>query len=87
MSVTGLGSRSVGPARCWGSTATQRRIPRRRDDPGHRMHFADEGAGEPVVFVYGNPAWSFQFRHLITELRSGLSCAAPDQIGFGLSAR
>ena len=25
---------------------------------GHRIHFVDEGAGEPVVFVHGNPAWS-----------------------------
>ena len=31
---------------------------------GHRMHFVDEGEGEPIVFVHGNPAWSFEFRHL-----------------------
>ena len=32
---------------------------------GHWMHFVDEGAGEPIVFVHGNPAWSFEFRHLV----------------------
>lgn len=54
---------------------------------GHRMHFVDESAGEPIVFVHGNPAWSFEFRHLITGLRSGFRCVAPDHIGFGLSSR
>ena len=32
---------------------------------GHVMHYVDEGAGEPIVFVHGNPAWSFELRHLI----------------------
>lgn len=54
---------------------------------GHQMHFVDEGAGEPVVFVHGNPAWSFEFRHLIEGLRSDLRCVSPDHIGFGLSSR
>lgn len=54
---------------------------------GHRMHFVDEGTGEPIVFVHGNPAWSFEFRHLIGGLRSEFRCVAPDQIGFGLSSR
>ena len=54
---------------------------------GHRMHFVDEGAGEPVVFLHGNPAWSFEFRHLIKGLRSEIRCVAPDHIGFGLSSR
>lgn len=54
---------------------------------GHRMHFVDEGEGEPIVFVHGNPAWSFEFRHLIKGLRSDFRCIAPDHIGFGLSSR
>ena len=54
---------------------------------GHRMHFVDEGEGEPVVFVHGNPTWSFEFRHLIAGLRSGFRCVAPDHVGFGLSSR
>ena len=55
--------------------------------PDHRMHYVDEGEGEPLVFVHGNPAWSFQFRHPIRELRSEYRCLAPDHIGFGLSSR
>ena len=54
---------------------------------GHAMHFVDEGRGDPVVFVHGNPSWSFEFRHLIQALRSDVRCIAPDHIGFGLSAR
>ena len=54
---------------------------------GHRMHYVDEGAGEPIVFVHGNPAWSFEFRHLIARLRSEFRCVAPDHIGFGLSSQ
>ena len=54
---------------------------------GQVMHYVDEGSGEPVVFVHGNPAWSFEFRHLIEGLRSEFRCVAPDHIGFGLSSR
>ncbi|MCY4412193.1 MAG: alpha/beta fold hydrolase [Caldilineaceae bacterium] len=54
---------------------------------GHEMHFVDEGAGEPIVFLHGNPTWSFEFRHLVKDLRSQYRCIAPDHIGFGLSSR
>ena len=54
---------------------------------GHLMHYVDEGAGDPIIFVHGNPAWSFEFRHLIEELRSEFRCIAADHIGFGLSSR
>lgn len=51
------------------------------------MHYVDEGSGEPIVFVHGNPSWSFQYRKLIEGLRSEFRCVAPDHIGFGLSSR
>ena len=51
------------------------------------MHYVDEGSGEPIVFLHGNPAWSFEFRHLIKGLRAEFRCVAPDHIGFGLSSR
>lgn len=54
---------------------------------GKQMHFVDEGSGDPIVFVHGNPSWSFEFRHLIKALRSEVRCIAPDHIGFGLSSR
>jgi len=51
------------------------------------IHYIDEGQGEPVVFVHGNPSWSFQFRKLISGLSPGFRCIAPDHIGFGLSEK
>ena len=53
---------------------------------GQQMHFVDEGSGDPIVFVHGNPSWAFEFRHLIKALRSDARCIAPDHIGFGLSS-
>ena len=55
--------------------------------PDHRMHYIDEGKSEPLVFVHGNPAWSFEFRHPVRELRSEFRWVALDHIGFGLSSR
>ena len=53
--------------------------------PAGKMQYVDEGSGEPIVFVHGNPAWSFEFRRLIKEFSRTNRCVAPDLIGFGLS--
>jgi haloalkane dehalogenase len=56
--------------------------------PRGRMHYVDEGSGPPVVFLHGNPTWSFMWRHLIGRLaRDGFRCIAPDYLGFGLSEK
>ena len=55
--------------------------------PAGRMHYLDEGSGVAIVFVHGNPSWSFEFRHLVAKLRGRFRCVAPDHLGFGLSAR
>jgi len=49
------------------------------------MHYIDEGSGEPVVMVHGNPTWSFLYRHLVKGLSKKYRCVAVDHIGFGLS--
>jgi haloalkane dehalogenase len=49
------------------------------------MHYIDEGSGEVILFVHGNPTWSFMYRHLIKRLSNQFRCVAPDYIGFGLS--
>ncbi len=54
---------------------------------GHCMHYVDEGSGPVIVFLHGNPSWSFEFRHLIGELRRDFRCIAVDHVGFGLSSR
>ncbi|MCU0611799.1 MAG: alpha/beta fold hydrolase, partial [Candidatus Eisenbacteria bacterium] len=53
--------------------------------PAGRLHYVDEGSGQPVVMVHGNPTWSFLYRHLIKRLRPQYRCVAADHLGFGLS--
>jgi haloalkane dehalogenase len=52
---------------------------------GLRYHYVDEGHGEPVVMVHGNPTWSFYYRGLVGGLRDHHRVVAPDHIGCGLS--
>src|SRR6185503_4923839 len=52
---------------------------------GYRLHYLDEGAGQPLLFVHGNPTWSFYWRNLILGLRDRNRCVAVDHIGCGLS--
>jgi haloalkane dehalogenase len=35
---------------------------------GHRMHYVDEGKGETILLLHGNPTWSYLYRHVITGL-------------------
>ena len=53
--------------------------------PAGRLHYLDEGAGDPVVMLHGNPTWSFYYRNLVLALRGKYRCIAPDHIGCGLS--
>ncbi|MBU4318393.1 MAG: alpha/beta fold hydrolase [Proteobacteria bacterium] len=52
---------------------------------GHKYHYVDEGSGEPIVMVHGNPTWSFYFRELIKGLKGTHRVIAPDHLGCGLS--
>ena len=49
------------------------------------MHYLDEGRGDPIVMVHGNPTWSFYYRNLVLALRDSHRCIVPDHIGCGLS--
>jgi haloalkane dehalogenase len=52
---------------------------------GLRYHYLDEGAGEPVVAVHGNPTWSFYYRNLVATLRDDYRVVVPDHMGCGFS--
>jgi haloalkane dehalogenase len=52
---------------------------------GLRYHYVDEGRGDPVLMIHGNPTWSYFWRHLVAGLRDRWRCVAPDHIGCGLS--
>ncbi len=52
-----------------------------------QMEFIDEGAGDPVVFLHGNPTSSYLWRNVIPLVQKLGRCLAPDLIGMGRSAR
>jgi len=52
---------------------------------GFNYHYIDEGEGEPLVMVHGNPTWSFYFRELINKLSPRYRTIVPDHMGCGLS--
>src|SRR5436190_21208670 len=50
---------------------------------GLRMHYVDEGEGEPILLLHGEPTWSYLWRNIIPQLPGRK--IAPDLIGFGRS--
>lgn len=52
---------------------------------GLRYHYVDEGRGEPVVMVHGNPTWSFYYRNVVAALCDSYRTIVPDHIGCGYS--
>jgi cis-3-alkyl-4-acyloxetan-2-one decarboxylase len=50
-----------------------------------RLHYVDEGQGEPIVLLHGNPTWSYLYRSFIPPLSKSHRCLAPDHMGFGRS--
>jgi haloalkane dehalogenase len=57
-----------------------------REIDGLRLAHLDEGEGAPVIFIHGEPTWSFLWRKVIPPVRdAGFRCIAPDLVGFGRS--
>lgn len=52
---------------------------------GSSVHYIDEGAGPTLLFLHGNPTWSFLYRNIVMDLRASFRCIALDYPGFGLS--
>ncbi|WP_138750883.1 haloalkane dehalogenase [Paenibacillus sinopodophylli] len=52
---------------------------------GHRLHYIDVGEGEPIIFLHGNPTWSYTFRNVIPYVQTSNRCIAVDLIGMGRS--
>jgi haloalkane dehalogenase len=49
------------------------------------MHYVDEGEGDPILLLHGEPTWAFLYRRLIPPLAGSARCIAPDYFGFGRS--
>jgi haloalkane dehalogenase len=57
-----------------------------REVDGLRLAHLDEGDGPPVIFLHGEPTWSFLWRKVIPPVHdAGFRCIAPDLAGFGRS--
>jgi len=52
---------------------------------GLKYHYVDEGHGETLLMVHGNPTWSFAWRNLIKDLSHDYRVLAVDHIGCGFS--
>jgi haloalkane dehalogenase len=52
---------------------------------GFEMHFVDEGRGEPIVLIHGDPTWGYLYRTFIPILSQRRRCIVPDHMGMGKS--
>jgi haloalkane dehalogenase len=52
---------------------------------GSRMHYVESGHGQPVLFVHGNPTWSYLWRNVIPHVTDHGRAVAVDLIGMGRS--
>jgi haloalkane dehalogenase len=54
---------------------------------GHRLHFVEQGQGDPVLFLHGNPTSAYVYRNVMGKVASasGRRCIAMDLLGFGRS--
>jgi haloalkane dehalogenase len=57
------------------------------DRSGLAYHYLDEGEGDPVVMLHGNPTWSFYYRDLVRAVSGRYRTLVPDHIGCGYSAK
>lgn len=49
------------------------------------MHYVDEGSGDPVVMLHGDPTWGYLYRNFIPSLSQHYRCVVPDHMGMGKS--
>ncbi len=54
---------------------------------GSKMHYVDEGEGDPILLLHGQPTSSYLWRNVIPHLADRARVIAPDNIGFGKSDR
>ncbi len=51
------------------------------------MAYVDTGAGDPMVFLHGNPTSSYLWRNVIPHVEGLARCLAPDLLGMGESGK
>lgn len=51
----------------------------------NNLHYIDEGQGQPMLMLHGNPTWSFYYRNLVQTFSQKFRTVVPDHMGCGLS--
>ena len=54
-------------------------------ESGFRQHYIDEGEGEALVCLHGEPTWGYLYRNMIDPLAEEFRVIVPDHMGFGKS--
>src|SRR5258708_39701066 len=52
---------------------------------GVKLHYVGQGTGDPILFLHGNPTWSYLWRNIIPIAAAKGRCIALDLVGFGKS--
>ena len=52
---------------------------------GSRLHYVDEGSGDPILFLHGNPTSSYLWRNILPVVIPLGRCIALDLVGMGKS--
>ena len=55
------------------------------DGSGFRQHYVDEGEGDPILLLHGEPTWGYLYRNIIPPLTRLGRVIVPDHMGFGKS--
>jgi haloalkane dehalogenase len=59
--------------------------PNYKEINGFQMHYIDEGRGESIVCLHGQPTWSYLYRNFVKGLAKNYRMIVPDYMGFGKS--
>jgi len=51
-----------------------------------KMHYVDEGEGDPIVMLHGDPTWGYLWRKFIPALSNTHRVIVPDHMGMGKSS-
>ncbi len=55
------------------------------DVHGSQIHYVEEGSGDPILFLHGNPTSSYLWRNIMPHVQGHGRCIAMDLIGMGKS--
>ncbi|MBA2293977.1 MAG: alpha/beta fold hydrolase [Actinobacteria bacterium] len=73
------------PDECFAALRDWPCTPRYLVQDGLRLHYVEEGAGNPILLLHGEPAWGFLYRKLVPALAGVGRVVLPDLVGFGRS--